>query len=198
MKDGRLVIDHLEEDGPDHVVLWLPKPFPADFLLEFDITIERADQGLAIVFFAARPADDPAGSIFKKGLAQRNGRFTRYTRGDVNSYHVSYIAGDTRMGVTDAPPRRTANVRKNSGFWLVACGDDQIQGKGLGPGPHRVRLLKVGNKIRMEVNGLLSVAFDDDGKTWGPVWCDGYIGLRQMNHLLSARYENLKVYRVTD
>jgi hypothetical protein len=197
VKDGQLVIDNLE-NGMDHVVLWLPKPFPSDFLLEFDITIERVDQGLAIVFFAARPVDDPAGSIFKKGLPKRNGRFINYIRGDVNSYHVSYIAGGERGSETNSAPRRSTNVRKNSGFWLVACGDDQIQGKGLGPGPHRVRLLKVGNKMQMEVNGLLSVEFEDDGKTWGPVWEDGYIGLRQMNHLLSARYENMKVYRVTD
>ena len=87
-------------------------------------------------------------------------------------------------------------MRKNSGFRLVACGEDQIQGRGLGRGPHRVRFLKDGSSIRVEANGRLSVAFDDDGKTWGSVRGDGYIGLRQMNHTRSARYRNLRVYAV--
>jgi hypothetical protein len=53
------------------------------------------------------------------------------------------------------------NIRKNSGFRLVACGDDQILGHGLGRGPHHVRILKFENRIRVEANGKLSVAFDD-------------------------------------
>jgi uncharacterized protein DUF1961 len=192
-KDGQLTIDN-RTMGPAHTVLWLPNVFPADFLLEFDITIEQPDTGLAIVFFAARPVGDPKGSIFKLDRAKRGGIFKNYIVGDVNSYHVSYLAasGHHTMG----GDRRSANCRKNSGFWLVACGDDQIQGKQMGRGPHRVRFLKVGNQIRVEANGKLSVEFDDDGKTYGPVWGDGYIGLRQMNHLLSAQYKNLKVCAV--
>ena len=115
----------------------------------------------------------------------------------MNSYHVSYLsAGPRNSSIPGA--RRTANVRKNSGFWLVASGDDQIQGHGYGRVPHRVRLLKVKNHLQVEVNGKLSVSFTDDGKTYGPVWGDGYIGLRQMNHILSATYQNLRVYRVED
>jgi hypothetical protein len=190
---GKLTIDNLESGG-NHVVLWAPRVFPENFLLEFDITIEKEDEGLAIVFFAGRPRDDPKGSIFQPGLARRMGTFKNYIRGDINSYHVSYLAASGGAGM--GGPRRTANVRKNSGFWMVACGEDQIQGKGLGRGPHKVKFLKVGNKIRVEANGRLSVSFDDDGKTYGPVLTDGYIGLRQMNHLLSAGYSNLKVYSV--
>jgi len=191
--DGKLTIDNLSSGG-DHVVLWLPRAFPKDLLLEFDITVERPDEGLAIVFFAARPVGDPTGSIFKLGLAKRNGTFRNYIVGDVNSYHVSYLAASSAGSIAGC--RRSANCRKNSGFWLVACGDDQIFGRNLGRGPHRVRFLKVGHKIRVEANGRLSVVFDDDGKTYGPVWSDGYIGLRQMNHLLSAQYQNLKVHAV--
>ena len=192
--DGELVLDNLTM-GPKHTVLWLPRVFPASTMLEFDIALEEADEGLAIVFFAARPRDAADASIFMPGLAKREGLFRNYIVGDVNSYHVSYLAAD-KTGQGLYGPRRTANVRKNSGFWLVACGEDQIQGKGLGRGPHRVRILKDGPSIRVEANGRLSVAFDDDGKTWGPVWGDGYIGLRQMNNTRSARYRNLRVYAV--
>ena len=193
-KDGQLTIDNLES-GMDHVVLWLPRAFPESFLIEYDITIEQPEEGLAIVFCAARPVGDPTGSIFKLGLPRRNGLFQTYIRGDVNSYHVSYLSAGERDSSIPGP-RRTANVRKNSGFWLVASGDDQIQGHGYGRVPHRVRLLKVRNHLQVEVNGKLSVSFTDDGKTWGPAWGDGYIGLRQMNHILSATYQNLRVYRV--
>ncbi len=193
-ENGELVIENPAE-GSAHVVLWLPRVFPDSFLLEFEITLETADDGLAIVFFAARPRDDPEESIFKPGLAMRNGVFANYIKGDINSYHVSYLAAD-QSGQGIFGPRRTANVRKNSGFWLIACGDDQIQGKGMGRGPHPVRILKNGNQLRIEANHRSSVAVDDDGKTWGPVWTDGYIGLRQMNHTGSARYRNLKVSRI--
>jgi hypothetical protein len=186
--DGKLTIDNLEEEGAAHAVLWLPQAFPENVLIEFEITVEREDEGLAIVFFAARPRGDPGGSIFQPGLAKRNGVFGPYIKGDIDSYHVSYLAADRRM----------ANIRKNSGFWLVACGNDQIFGHGLGRGPHHVRILKVKNQIRIEANGKLSVAFDDDGKTYGPVLGDGYMGLRQMNQLYSAQYENLRVYEVTE
>jgi hypothetical protein len=194
-KDGELVIDNLATDGTAHTVLWLPEAFPADLLVEYDITIEQPDEGLAILFCAARPAGDPTGSIFKPGLPRRNGVFQSYIKGDIDSYHVSYLSAGERDSAIPGP-RRAANVRKNSGFWLVACGDDQIQGRGYGRVPHHVRLLKVGNRLQVEVNGKLSVNFDDDGKTWGTVWGDGYVGLRQMNHLLSARYSGLRVYRV--
>ncbi|MCK5802023.1 MAG: DUF1961 family protein [Lentisphaeria bacterium] len=193
-REGELTIDNLES-GAAHVVLWLPRAFPESFLLEYDITIEQPDEGLAILFCAARPVGDPTGSIFKPGLARRNGVFGAYIKGDVNSYHISYLsAGKRQSGIPGA--RRTANVRKNSGFWLVACGDDQIQGHGYGRVPHHVRLLKLENRLQVEVNGKLSVRFTDDGETWGPVWGDGYIGLRQMNHTLSATYRNLRVHQV--
>jgi len=57
--------------------------------------------------------------------------------------------------------------------------------------------MKDANRIRVEANGRLSVAYDDDGRTCGPVWSDGYIGLRQMNHLGSARYSNLRVFALS-
>ena len=195
VKDGQLVLDNLAESGSAHAVLWLPRPFPADLLIEYEITIEQPDEGLAILFCAARPRDDPEGSIHRIGLPRRNGVFGTYIKGEIDSYHVSYLSSGERDSAIPGP-RRTANVRKNSGFWLVACGDDQIQGRGYGRMPHRVRLLRLGNEIWAEANGRLSVHFADDGKTYGPVLGGGYVGLRQMNHILSASYRNLRVFAV--
>jgi hypothetical protein len=90
-------------------------------------------------------------------------------------------------------PRRTANLRKNSGFHLLASGDDHLTGRA---GPHRVRLLKVGGAIRLETDGEMSLRFDDDGTTYGPILRDGIIGLREMAYTGEASYMQLRVWRV--
>ncbi|NQT13592.1 MAG: DUF1961 family protein, partial [Planctomycetes bacterium] len=90
--------------------------------------------------------------------------------------------------------RRTANVRKNFGFYLVGCGIDRIAGRG--PGPHRVRVLKVGGKLRVETAGRIAAAFDDDGAAYGPVRGSGAVGLRQMGHTHRASYTHFRVWKV--
>jgi Domain of unknown function (DUF1961) len=59
-----------------------------------------------------------------------------------------------------------------------------------------VRLLKVGGAIRLETNGELSLHFDDDGITYGPILRDGLIGLRQMAYTGEASYTELRVWQV--
>ena len=122
-------------------------------------------------------------------MPRRGGVFKNYHSGALNNYHCSYWAVSSQ-GVG----RRTANLRKNYGFALPSCGIDRIEGKG--PGPHKVRLLKVGNEIRLETRGRVSLAFDDDGKTYGPVWGAGRLALRQMGHTHKASYTHFKVWRV--
>ena len=170
-----------------HVVLWNTRVFPENFLLEFGYVPEDSLRGLNIVFFAARPK--AGGSIFDLALPKRAGRFVKYTRGPVNSYHTSYWATGS-----DRSKRETGNLRKNSGFFLVALGEDRIAGAG--PGPHRVRILKDGGRLRLEVRGKIALAWDDDGKTYGPLRRDGYIGLRQMSHTGKGGYTSFKVWRV--
>ena len=170
-----------------HVVLWNTRIFPENFLLEFDMSPKDSSKGLNIVFFSAKSRE--GGGIHDLGLPRREGDFKNYHSGALNCYHVSYWACDA-----NGTHRRTANLRKNFGFYLPACGNDNIAGKG--PGPHRVRLLKVGGNIRIETCGVMSLAFDDDGTTYGPVWGEGCIGLRQMVYTESASYTYFKVSRV--
>ena len=115
--------------------------------------------------------------------------FKSYTNGAINCYHTSYWATSEQGG-----PRGTAHIRKNQGFHLVAMGRDFIAGGG--PGPHRVRVLKIGGKIQVEANGKISVAWQDDGKAFGPVLKDGLIGLRQMSHTKQCSYTHFKVWEV--
>jgi hypothetical protein len=187
IEEGCLIL----ENGPDpadpdhkaqHLVCWLKPEIPADFLLEFTVRPAHRDQGLNIVFFNARGVGGE--SIFDASLAPRDGTFRQYTEGDINCYHASYWAAG----------RETTNMRKNKGFHLVAIGRDLVM-----PGPadgfQTIRLYKRGGTIRLTVDDVLAVGWDDDGRTYGPVHDhSGWIGLRQMLHTESCAYGRLAVW----
>ena len=202
-KDGKLVVR--SNDTPakpetsggkrpfrntQHLVLWNTRPFPRDFLLEFSMSPINPKIGLTIVFFSTRNLK--GGSPFDLWLAKRGGNFSTYHSGELNGYHASYFATNPADG---GILRRTTNLRKNCGFYMPCAGIDRIGGTGAGP--HRVRLLKVGGKLRLETAGRMALSFDDDGKTYGPVWShDGWIGLRQMGHTQQVTYTSFKVWKV--
>jgi len=183
--NGRLVLES-DASSPDatnnHLVCWLTKEMPADFLIEFKVRPQNRKQGLNILFFNARGLNGE--SIFDPALKPRTGIFAQYHSGDLNNYHISYWAGD----------RGTANVRKNKGFALVAAGPDLVV-KAPVKSFQTIRLYKRGGTIRLMVDDIVSVAFDDDGKRHGPVWThSGWIGLRQMAHTISCEYDDLKIF----
>lgn len=186
VEKGKLVLESTP-GGPErrltdnHLVCWLTKEMPADFLLEFAVRPQDRKNGLNIIFFNARGVGGE--SIFDPALQPRDGLFKLYHSGDLNNYHISYWAGD----------RGTANVRKNKGFALVATGPDMV----VNAPPdafQTIRVYKRGGTIRLTVDDVISVAFDDDGKTHGPIWThNGWIGLRQMGHTIRCEYDHLKV-----
>jgi hypothetical protein len=172
--------------NPDHLVYWLNQEMPADFLLEFTVRPRDRRDGLNIVFFNTRGIRGE--SIFDPALKPRDGTFPQYHSGDLNGYHISYWAGD----------RGTANIRKNKGFHLVTKGKDLITGA---PADafQTVRVYKRSGKIRLTVDGELAAAYDDDGKTHGPVHThSGWIGLRQMGRTIRCEYGKLAVYPLLD
>jgi hypothetical protein len=85
-------------------------------------------------------------------------------------------------------------MRKNSGFYVTTVGNDLIGGAG--SGPHTVRILKHGGRVRLEANGELALAFDDDGEHYGPIWGSGNIGIRFMAYTMSAVVHELRVYEL--
>ena len=182
-EDGRLVLTN----DPGHLVFWNTRAFPADVLIEFGVSPAHANEGLNILFFAARGQD--GGSIFDEKQPMRDGLFKTYHSGAIDCYHVSYWA--TGPGGEE---RGTSHIRKNRGFHIVSMGRDFIANQG--PGPHRVRLLKLGPEIIVEVGGKIAVRWKDDGTTFGPVLGDGLIGLRQMAHTGECRYTYFKVHAV--
>lgn len=177
---GNLV---LESDGRNnHLVCWLRKEAPADFLLEFTFRPQNRQEGLAIVFFNARGLKGE--SVFDPALVPRDGTFDQYHSGDLTNYHSSYWAAG----------RDTAHIRKNKGFHLVAKGKDLVT-----PAPsaafQTIRVYKRGGKIRITVGDVVAVAYDDDGKTYGPVHTHaGWIGLRQMGHAVRGEYGHVKLF----
>lgn len=183
--EGKLVLQsEPTSDDRNHLVCWLTEEVPADFLLEFTVRPQNRKQGLNIVFFNARGVNGK--SIFDPSLQKRNGIFKQYHSGDLNNYHVSYWAAE----------RGFSNLRKNRGFDLVSSGKDYIIA-GDPDAFQTVQIYKRGGKIRVMVDGLVAVAFDDDGKKFGPIHeHSGWIGLRQMGHTLRCEYRHLKIYRL--
>jgi hypothetical protein len=185
--NGNLVLESApgsttSETNANHLVCWLRKEMPADLLLEFTVRPENRRQGLNIVFFNTRGVHGE--SIFDPALAPRNGLFDQYHSGDLNGYHISYWAAG----------RGTANVRKNKGFHLVAEGQDLVT-NAPADAFQTVRLYKRGGTIRCMVDDSISVTYDDDGQTFGPIWTHpGWIGLRQMAHTIRCEYGHLQVW----
>lgn len=180
--NGRLVLESEPGQKDNHLVCWLTEEMPADFLLEFTVRPQNRHEGLNIVFFNTRGVHGE--SIFDPGLKPRTGVFKQYHSSDLNGYHISYWAGE----------RTTANVRKNAGFHLVATGPDRVR-DAPAAAFQVIRVYKRGGTIRLMVDDVISVAFDDDGKLHGPVWKHpGWIGLRQMGHTVRCEYDSLKVF----
>jgi hypothetical protein len=186
--DGSLILESdRDEKGPngksnDHLVCWLEKELPADFLIEFTVRPMDRKEGLNIVFFNTRGSHGE--SIFDAKLNPRDGTYKQYHSSDLNCYHISYWAAG----------RGTANLRKSAGFHLVAEGQDLIF-----DAPNdvfqTVRVYKRGGAIRLTVDDVVALAWNDDGKSQGPVLDrPGWFGLRQMGHTQRCEYSHVKIY----
>jgi len=186
-EDGWMRISSPLVDGEPkgHIVYWCPKDFPNRFIAEWETQI-LSSHGLCIVFFAAKGVKGE--DIFDKSLPPRDGTFQQYTVGRINSYHISYYAN-----TPNNPGRSTSNLRKNSGFYLIANGPPGIPAGDTNP--HKVRLIKDDARIMFEVDGHVIIDYTDDGKRYGSPHGGGKIGFRQMQWTV-ARYRNLRVWEL--
>ncbi|MBC8356383.1 MAG: DUF1961 family protein [Planctomycetes bacterium] len=177
--DGNLLLK-----SEKHQVFWLTKQIPADFLLEFTVRPHDRKQGLNIVFFNTTGLNGE--DIFKSPIKPRDGSFKQYWDGDLKSYHVSYWEG---AGANAGTRGGRANLRKNKGKVLIASGNDLITSGETGTF-QTVRIYKRGGVIRVMVDDVVAVAYDDAR----PLGQLGWIGFRQMGHTLSCRYGHVKVW----
>ncbi|MCR5605918.1 MAG: YesU family protein [Treponema sp.] len=169
-------------------VFWCDKKFPSDIVVEWDFK-PLSEPGLAMLFFAADGKDGK--DLFDESFKKRTGEYQMYHHGDMNAFHVSYF----RRKQDDERSFHTCNLRKSYGFYLVSQGADPIPDADEAKDFYHISLYKKENKIRFAINNLELFQFEDDGKTYGSLLKDGYIGFRQMAPLV-AEYRNLKVYSV--
>jgi hypothetical protein len=83
--------------------------------------------------FFSRQKAQKGQDIFDASLPLRDGTFTQYTKGKINTYHISYYANGK-----DDPGRLTANLRKNKGFHLVQTGEPGIPIHSLRRASHQI------------------------------------------------------------
>ena len=173
----------VEPGRRSHMVIWNRRIFPADFLLEIEMNPCGSTNGLTIVFFCAagRNGED----IFDLSLPLRRAEYQAYHSGALANYTDSYWS---RNNEAESVSNR---LRKNPGFKQVA------EGPSLTTGPtdvtHRLRILKSGAHIEVEVNGRVVNKWDDPESPLGA----GRIGLRSMEGVTMVAYDNFKVWQVT-
>lgn len=192
---GRLRQESLRppDDGQAaNLVHWCPLDFPDQVAVEWDFW-PLVEPGLAMLFFAARGRRGE--DLFDPGLAPRAGLYAQYNRGDIDTLHVSYF----RRRNPEEMRLHTCHLRKSYGCHLVAQGADPIPPARFAEGPYRLRLLKAGARVALEIghggSRLPIFEWEDDGNTYGPVLAGGKIGFRQMAPLI-AEYANLTVRRI--
>lgn len=173
-------------DEKGHHVYWCPADFPANFVAEWELQNMEIDAGLCIVFFSAQGQNGL--DIFDPSIKPRDGIFKKYTKSDINNYHISYYANGK-----DSRAREVAHLRKNAGFDKVLVGEPGIPVHSTDI--HKMRLVKKGNHITMSIDDREIINWLDDGKEYGPVLGGGKIGLRQMKWT-HFRYRNFKVWEI--
>jgi len=192
IREGKLHVSPLPFDASgnqmksasrSHMVVWNSKVFPGDFLSEFEMNPNGSTSGLTIVFFCA--AGKNGEDIFDKSLPVREAEYKNYHSGAIANYSDAYWSKNTEDEAA------TNRLRKNPGFTLEA------QGKSLTIGAtdvtHRVRILKFGGHIEIEINGRVVVKWDDAGTPLGA----GRIGFRSMDGVSLITYDNFKVWKIS-
>jgi len=166
-----------------HMVIWNKRIFPADLLVEFDMSPNDSTSGLTIIFLCATGKNSE--DIFDLSLPPRRADYKTYHSGAIANYSDSYWSRNTET------ESLTNRLRKNPGFKLVA------EGKSLTTGStdvtYKVRILKVGAHIEMEIDGKVIFKWDDPEKPLGA----GRIGLRSMDGVSLIIYDNFKVWKVS-
>jgi hypothetical protein len=142
-KDDWMHMYSPNEEG--HHVYWCPEDFPSDFIAEWELQNIETDAGLCIVFFSALGQNGK--DIFDPSIKPRDGVFRKYTKSDINNYHISYYANGK-----DKKGREVAHLRKNAGFYKVQIGEPGIPVESTEI--HKMKLVKKGNHITMSVDEL--------------------------------------------
>ena len=170
-----------------HWVYWCPVDFPDKIMIEWDFYPVR-EPGLCMFFFGAagRNGED----LFDPTLPVRQGRYPEYHSGAINALHLSYF----RHKYADERAFRTCNLRKSYGFHLAAIGADPLPPVEDAVPPYHMKLVKYEEVVQFSINELVVLEWEDDGRTYGPIYGGGKIGFRQMAPMKAA-YANLVIHQ---
>jgi hypothetical protein len=166
-----------------HMVVWNRHVFPADFLLAFEMSPCGSTNGLTIVFFSA--AGKLGEDLFDLTLPPRRAEYSAYHSGTIVNYSDAYWSRNSE------DESKSNRMRKNPGFELVCEGPSRTTGAT--EVTHRVRILKFGPRIEVEINGLVVCRWHDPGQPLGA----GRVGLRSMSGMTMVAYDNFKVWAVS-
>ena len=169
--------------GVDGVMVWCKHKLPENFMVEYDIT-PVSESGFYLMYFCTERKDreDILDHIDNKYTTLS--LFEKYTKGETNSYHISYRRNDNP----------TCNLRKNPGLTNGALLKQQALSGILAAGKsHHVVLRKTGSHINLEVDGEAFMNFTDDGTIAGPSYCGGKFGIRQV-YDSEGYYQNFRIW----
>jgi hypothetical protein len=174
--------DGLLSEG--NIVLWCGDDLPSDFIAKWKFQV-LSEYGQAMVLFAAKGQNGK--NIFDPSIEDRNGTFSQYLYGDINSYNITYYSN------TPFPSRKNSSLWKNTGFYLADYGPAVVEN--VSKDLYNATLVKIGGRIIMAINNWVIVDFTDDGQRFGPVLDWGKIGFRQMKWT-KMRYSDFQIYPI--
>jgi hypothetical protein len=159
-----------------HMVVWNRQVFPADFLFEVEMNPCGSTNGLAIILFCATGLNGE--DIFDPEIPPRRADYAAYHSSAIANYTDSYWSRNTEA------ESLSNRLRKNPGPSLTT-GPTNVT--------HRLRILKIGGHIEVEINGRVVNRWDDQERPLGA----GRIGLRSMEGVTMVAYDNFRVWQVT-
>lgn len=169
--------------GVDGVMVWCRKKLPENFMLEYDFT-PVSESGFFLMFFCVEKKD--MGDILDNLDSQFTtySLFQKYTRGDINSYHISYRRNENP----------TCNLRKNPGQQNGALLKQQALSGVLSAGStHHVVLKKSGGQISLAVDQQEFMEFTHDAATGTLPYKGGRFGIRQV-YDSEGYYDNFRIW----
>jgi hypothetical protein len=172
----------VEPSQRSHMVVWNRRIFPDAFLLELQMNPCGSTDGLTIALFCATGTNGE--DLFDLFLPPRRADYAAYHSGAIANYTDSYWSRNT------AAESVSNRLRRNPGFRQVAEGPSLTTGRT--DVTHRLRILKAGAHIEVEIDGKVTLRWDDPEKPLGA----GRVGLRSMAGVTIVAYDNFKVWQV--
>ena len=168
-------------------VLWLNRNVDkSSFQLEYTLSITDSS-GTHGIFFCS---EEISGANILSGHTGRTGKRDEYTHGEIRNYQV-IVHAMNREGA----PLGWSRIRKNPNYYLLSHSetDPCIQ-----PRHYLMDVIKIGNRIQLYVDGILTHDVRDRGGFGQPVYRSGIIGFRfdSLIRPATTRIGDVRVYQL--